>query len=400
MWQAWGRNGHPHRVCAAQAGRAVPRRHRRRNAGDRARLQAERRQGVARPPPPKATRVLPPVDPLRYDASRRADYERHAALGLSHVIYAKTPGGVIASAQRTERFRSIYARVGRRHGLDPDTLAAIAMLESAGRPDAQASSDLSSAVGLTQILAETGQNLLGLHIDVKQSERLTRGIDRGSRVATRTRKRMRIDERFDPAMAVEATARYLDFAKSQARRPHRSGRRELPHGRRQPAAGARALRQGRRALRAAVLRLQPGAQLRGLAQARLARRRLLDLLLARAGRQGDPAPVPQRPQGAERPRGAAVPQGLLGGGAAPRGDHPALRRRRRDRRRAGLGRAHRAARGHAGAGGHPRRPRDGRAGREDRQQAQPLPRAAPAGARRPRGARPRRAAHLRASVAR
>ena len=167
------------------------------------------------PLPPEATRVLPPVDPLRYDASRRADYERHAALGLSHVIYAKTPGGILAGAQRTEHFRSIYARVGARHGLDADTLAAIAMLESAGRPDAQASSDLSSAVGLTQILAETGQNLLGLHIDVKQSERLTRGIDRGSRVATRTRRRMRVDERFDPAKAVEATARYLDFAKSK-----------------------------------------------------------------------------------------------------------------------------------------------------------------------------------------
>ena len=172
-------------------------------------------RGSRGPLPPKATRVLPPVDPLRYDASRRADYERHAALGLSHVIYAKTPGGVLASARRTERFRSIYARVGARHKLDPDTLGAIAMLESAGRPDAQASSDLSSAVGLTQILAETGQNLLGLHVDVKQSERLTRGIERGSRVAARTRKRMRIDERFDPALAVEATARYLDFAKSK-----------------------------------------------------------------------------------------------------------------------------------------------------------------------------------------
>ncbi|MGZ4276472.1 MAG: transglycosylase SLT domain-containing protein [Solirubrobacteraceae bacterium] len=167
------------------------------------------------PTPPAATRVLPPVDPLRYDPSRRADYEQHAALGLSHVIYAKTPGGVIASAQRTERFRRIYEEVGARHHLDPNVLAAIAMLESAGRPDAQASSDLSSAAGLTQILAETGQSLLGLKIDVKASERLTRGIVRGHRVAQRTRKRMQVDERFDPAKAVEATARYLDFAKSK-----------------------------------------------------------------------------------------------------------------------------------------------------------------------------------------
>ena len=172
-------------------------------------------KGSRGPLPPKATRILPAVDPLRYDASRRADYERRAALGLSHVIYAKTPGGAVAGAQRTDRFRAIYARVARRHHLDPDTLGAIALLESAGRPDAQASSDLSSAVGLTQILAETGQNLLGLNIDVKQSERLTRGIDRGSRVARCTRRRMRVDERFDPAKAVEATARYLDFAKSK-----------------------------------------------------------------------------------------------------------------------------------------------------------------------------------------
>jgi hypothetical protein len=166
------------------------------------------------PLPPRATRVLPPVDPLRYDPSRRADYERRAALGLSHVIYAKTPGGVLASARRTERFRAIYARVGRRHGLDPDTLAAVVLLESAGRPDAIAG-DLRSAVGLTQILAETGQSLLGMHIDVAAAQRLTRGIDRGTRVAQRTRARVRADDRFDPAKAVEATARYLDFAKSK-----------------------------------------------------------------------------------------------------------------------------------------------------------------------------------------
>lgn len=172
-------------------------------------------RAVRDPLPPKATRVLPPVDPLRYDPSRRADYERHAALGLSHVIYAKTPGGVIASAGRTERFRPLIDKVAARHHQDPDTLAAIVMLESAGRPDAIAGGDLNSAVGLTQILAETGQNLLGLHVDVGESTRLSRGIARGSRVLARTKKRMRVDERFDPAKALEATAKYLDFAKSK-----------------------------------------------------------------------------------------------------------------------------------------------------------------------------------------
>ncbi|MEN3282192.1 MAG: hypothetical protein V7607_3332 [Solirubrobacteraceae bacterium] len=153
--------------------------------------------------------------PFAYDAGRRDDYERRAVLGLSHVLYAKSPGGVVASAQRTARWRPLVDRVARRHGLDANVLEAIVLLESAGRADARASSDLKSAVGLTQILAETGQSLLGMQIDVKASERLTRGILRGHRVRRREALRRRVDERFDPAKALEATARYLDFAKGK-----------------------------------------------------------------------------------------------------------------------------------------------------------------------------------------
>ena len=123
------------------------------------------------------------AQPFNYVPAQRAAYERDAALGLSHVLFAKSPGGVAASARRTAHWRPIIDRVARAHRLDPDMLEAIVMLESAGRADARASDDLRSAAGLTQILAETGQNLLGLHIDVKASERLTRGILRGHRVA-------------------------------------------------------------------------------------------------------------------------------------------------------------------------------------------------------------------------
>jgi hypothetical protein len=119
----------------------------------------------------------------------------------------------VASATRTARWRPLIDRVARRHRLSPDILEAIVFLESAGRADARASDDLRSAVGLTQILAETGQNLLGMTIDVSASERLTRGILRGHRVRRREAMRRRVDERFDPAKALEATARYLDFAK-------------------------------------------------------------------------------------------------------------------------------------------------------------------------------------------
>jgi hypothetical protein len=155
------------------------------------------------------------VDPLAWDPERRAELERRAAAGLSHVLYEKSPGGAILSAVRTARWRPLVDRTARRAGLDADVLEGIVMLESAGREDARASDDLEGAVGLTQILAETGQNLLGMRIDVRASERLTRGIARGRRVEARVRERRRVDERFDPAKALAATARYLEIARER-----------------------------------------------------------------------------------------------------------------------------------------------------------------------------------------
>ncbi len=46
-------------------------------------------------------------------------------------------------------------------------------LESAGRPDVIAGSDVEAAAGLTQILASTGIDLLGMEIDVARSRALT-----------------------------------------------------------------------------------------------------------------------------------------------------------------------------------------------------------------------------------
>ncbi|MCW2984095.1 MAG: lytic transglycosylase protein [Conexibacter sp.] len=155
-------------------------------------------------------------DPLAYDAGRRADFEARAAAGLSHVLYAKSPGGVRATAQRVQRLRPTIEDVARRAHQDPDTLEAIVFLESGGRATATASNALSSAVGLTQILAQTATGLLGLKVDVSSSTRLTRRIARttsAGAVRTLQARRRRIDERFDPRKALEATTRYLDFAK-------------------------------------------------------------------------------------------------------------------------------------------------------------------------------------------
>ncbi len=155
-------------------------------------------------------------DPLRYTPQLRADRERRAAAGLAHVLYAKSPGGAVRSARRVAALRPNIERAARGRDVDPDALEGIVLLESAGRPDAIANPrDLSSAAGLTQILAETGTNLLGMKVDVATSARLTRDIARGSRVAARIAKRRRIDERFDTDKALAASVRYLGIAREK-----------------------------------------------------------------------------------------------------------------------------------------------------------------------------------------
>src|SRR3954465_11634228 len=181
-------------------------------------LLARRGPDVPRTLTPGAGNTETTVDPIAWDADRKDELERRAAAGLAHVLYAKSPGGAVVSAARTATWRPLIDRVAKHAHLDPAMLEAIVMLESAGIPDAQASNDLNGAVGLTQILAETGQHLLGMRIDVRASARLTRGINRGHKVAARLRERRRVDERFDPAKALAATARYLQIAKARLHR--------------------------------------------------------------------------------------------------------------------------------------------------------------------------------------
>src|ERR671933_2935995 len=142
---------------------------------------------LARGGAPGAPRILTPgagntettVDPIAWDPDRKAELERRAAAGLAHVLYAKSPGGVVVSAVRTATWRPLIDRVAKRAHLDPDMLEAIVLLKSAG---------------------------------------LTRGIERGHKVAQRLRERRRVDERFDPAKALAATARYLQIAKARLHR--------------------------------------------------------------------------------------------------------------------------------------------------------------------------------------
>jgi hypothetical protein len=171
-------------------------------------------------PPPLAPARGPAGDPLAWRPGQDATFEQRAASGESHVLFAKSPGGVAATARRVERWRPLVAASAARHGVSPDDLEALVFLESAGRSDAIASAT-EGAVGLTQILAETGQNLLGMKVDVPRSRRYSRRIRRELlrgrllKVQKLQRARARVDQRFDPTQALMATARYLKMAKDR-----------------------------------------------------------------------------------------------------------------------------------------------------------------------------------------
>jgi hypothetical protein len=158
------------------------------------------------------------ADLLVYESGRDEEFSGRATAGHSHVIYAKSPDGVTATARRVDAYRPRIEEVADGAGVDPDLVEGMVLLESAGRPEVMATGDVEDAVGLTQILAETAVNLLGMRVDVDASRRLTRKIERADRRGASARserlraRRRQVDERFDPAKALEGTGRYLQIA--------------------------------------------------------------------------------------------------------------------------------------------------------------------------------------------
>jgi hypothetical protein len=172
-------------------------------------------------------------NPLRYQSGARGDYDRRAAAGLAHVLYAKSPGGVLAASAQTARWRGAVERAAHDAGVDPDLVEAIVFLESGGRPEVIAGGrDPRGAAGLTQIVASTATSLLAMRVDAAASRRLLVDIARADRAASRDpgtkparaaarraarlrAQRRQVDERFDPAKALAATGRYLKTAREK-----------------------------------------------------------------------------------------------------------------------------------------------------------------------------------------
>lgn len=170
------------------------------------------------PTPPGANRGEAVADPFAWTAERSDDLTRRAAAGTSRVLYTRSPGGAAETAKRVATFRRDVEAAAKTAKVNPDLLEGLVFLESAGRPDARAPGAITGAAGLTQILAETGQNLLQMDIDVDKSGSYTRRLERAvrdgnlKRAAALNRARRRVDDRFDPAKALAGTARYLQLA--------------------------------------------------------------------------------------------------------------------------------------------------------------------------------------------
>jgi hypothetical protein len=157
-------------------------------------------------------------DPFGYVPGRENAFVARATAGSAQVLFTKSPGGVIATAARVAAFRPLIDAAARGSGVDPNVLEGIVFVESAGRPDVIAGGDPAAASGLTQILADTGQSLLGMHVDLTESRRLLRAIANASspgQVSRLLRHLAKADERFDPAKALAATVRYLQLAERQ-----------------------------------------------------------------------------------------------------------------------------------------------------------------------------------------
>jgi hypothetical protein len=160
-------------------------------------------------------------EPFPYEASRRAEFEARAAAASSHVVFANSPGGALATAQRVARFRGQIEAATAGSEVDPDLLEAMVFLESAGRPEVIAGKDPELAAGLTQIVASTGISLLGMRVDLERSRELTvqarRAFRQGKtgKVNRFLRQRAQVDERFDPDKALEGAVRYLEIARER-----------------------------------------------------------------------------------------------------------------------------------------------------------------------------------------
>ena len=298
-----------------------------------------RRAGPQRLAPGAAARDARPVRLRRRPPARTS--RRRAAAGLCPRPVRKSPGGVVATAERVARAApAVVEGVGRRHRLRRrHARGASSSSRARGAPTRWPRDDLRGAVGLTQILAETGQRP-ARHARRRggAAERLTRRIARAERRGRRARARARarapaVDERFDPAKALAGDGALPDVRRrtSSAATTSRSSSYHMGVGNLQRVAD-RLRRGGHPLRRSSSSTRRPLRHARGVAASSPALGDDSSTYLWRVARGGGHhAPLPRGPRArSRRARRACTREGLRRGGPAPDERHDrALRRRPR-----------------------------------------------------------------------
>jgi hypothetical protein len=169
---------------------------------------------VLGPPLPGLGHPARAGDPFAYASGRQQAFVQRAAIGNAQVLFSKSPGGALATAARVAAYRPLIDQVTRGTAIDPSMIEGLVFLESGGEPNVVAGTDPANASGLTQILASTGQSLLGMHINLPASRRLTAQINAAGtqEIQRLERRRAAIDDRFNPIKELAGTVRYLQIA--------------------------------------------------------------------------------------------------------------------------------------------------------------------------------------------
>src|SRR5918997_2786750 len=81
-------------------------------------------QAIPTPPGPAGEEVEPIQDPFSYDPERRKEFEARAAAGNAHVLYARSPGGAAATAERVARWRTQVDAAADAAGVDAELVEA------------------------------------------------------------------------------------------------------------------------------------------------------------------------------------------------------------------------------------------------------------------------------------
>jgi hypothetical protein len=149
---------------------------------------------------------------FRYDASESAQYVARATAGNGQVLFSKSPGGAVATAERVAAFGPMIERAVAGTNIPANVLEGLVFLESAGLPDAAVADDPANAAGLTQILPSTATSLLHMQINVSASRRLLAEIGQthdAAKLRALQRQLQASDQRFDPVDALAGTVRLL-----------------------------------------------------------------------------------------------------------------------------------------------------------------------------------------------